>query len=469
MSEKKIAGARYVLPASAVVFLLCIAQFLDGMDVSSMGVVLPVIQRELGMGAQSLQWIVSGYVLGYGGFLLLGGRVADLFGRRRVFLISMLVFGLASLAGGLATEGWMLIAARIVKGICAGFTGPAALSLLLGLFQDPAKRNAALGTFSSVGALGFALGQVIGGFLGDISWRFTMLLPVPVAFVVVILGMLTLTRDAKTQGAKQFDLVGAVTGTLALLSIVFGATQAATFGWISAAALIPLGIGLALFIAFLAYEKRAKTPLMPLEIFRRPGLGYASALGLFIVGNYIAFQFIAVLYMQIVLHWSAFQSSLAFVFGGLIVVFAATRFARLALRIGAVPLIVAGFLAELSGFSWFLLLDNIPSVLLVVVMQILIGTGFAMAYPAINIQGLSGAHQDEHGLASGIILSSFQVGGGIILAIVASVFAASSPEGLIRYQNGLIAVVTSALLAISIAAYGWQRIRKGRLSMKHFG
>ncbi|EDK72274.1 Arabinose efflux permease-like protein [candidate division TM7 genomosp. GTL1] len=167
-----------------------------------MGVVLPVIQRELGMGAQSLQWIVSGYVLGYGGFLLLGGRVADLFGRRRVFLISMLVFGLASLAGGLATEGWMLIAARIVKGICAGFTGPAALSLLLGLFQDPAKRNAALGTFSSVGALGFALGQVIGGFLGDISWRFTMLLPVPVAFVVVILGMLTLTRDAKNAGCQ---------------------------------------------------------------------------------------------------------------------------------------------------------------------------------------------------------------------------------------------------------------------------
>ncbi len=448
---------RIALPATAILVLLCVAQFLDAMDISSMGIIAPIIQREFAMSPQGLQWLVSGYALGFGGFLLLGGRVADLFGRKRVFLLSMALFVLASLVGGLATSDEALIAARIAKGVFAGFTAPAALSLLLSQYTDPAARNRALGVYSATSAVGFALGMIIGGFVGDISWRLAFFLPVPVGLAVIWAGLLGLAPDRPSRDAKRFDVMGAVMATTALLAIVFGATQAATYGWGSDDALVPLIAGGGLLAVFIAYQRRAKVPLIPLGIFRRPGLSYASLMAFMLQGNYIGFQFVVVLYLQTVLHWTALQSALAFALGGLIVMTTATKFAALALRIGPLPLIVGGFVVETLAFAWFLLAGTIPVIVLVVVMGILLGSGFAATFPAINIRGLSDTREEEHGLASGIILSAFSIGGGMVLSVVASVFAASSSEGLVRFHHAVLLVVVLSIITTLMAVFGWHR------------
>jgi MFS family permease len=453
-SEKR---ARWALPAAVLLGLLCIAQFLDAMDISSMGVILPIIQQDLGMSPQYLQWIISGYVLGFGGFLLLGGRVADLFGRRRVFLISVVLFALASLAGGFAQEGWQVIASRIFKGIFAGFTAPAALSLLLGLYQDPKERNRALGIFSAMGAAGFVLGVVIGGLLGDISWRLAFFLPVPIALVVAVLVALGLPADAKNASTKQFDLIGAITGTAALLFIVFGATQAATYGWLSISTFGPLLLGIVLFLAFLAYERRAKAPLMPLTIFRQRGLGFASAMAFFMQGNYAAYQFVVALFFQSKLGWSASQTVLVFVFSGVIVAVLAPRFAKLAHRIGAEKVLLLGMVLEMLGVVWFLLAHTmLDPVILMGVAQVLIGGGIAAALPGFNIAGLTYAKEKDHGLASGIVLSSLQIGGGVIVAIAASIFAISGEHA---YTNSLWIITLFGIAASVIAAL---QVRKAR-------
>jgi MFS family permease len=459
---------RYVVPASVLLIVLCIAGFLDGMDVSSMGVILPVIQHNLHISTQALQWIISGYVLGYGGFMLLGGRVADLYGRRHVFLISMALFALASLAGGLADTGWLVIATRIIKGICAGFTAPAALSLLLGLYSSARERNRALGIFSSTSAIGFAMGVAIGGFLGDISWRLAFFLPIPFALAVVAVGVVALPPDKIQEGKMRFDLLGAILGTAALLAIVFGATQAATYGWIAAASVGPLLLGVVLLLGFLAYERKIQNPLMPLSIFKRPGLGFASIMAFFMQGNYVAYQFVAALYLQTVVGWSSSQTAFAFVFAGLIVVFAATRFAKLAHRIGSLPVVVIGMTLEMLGFAWFLAMrGHISILLLIAVTQLFIGSGVAAALPAINITGLAKAREAEQGLASGIILSAFQIGGGLVVAIVGSIFAASSNNvGSAAYTIAMSVVVGLALAAALYALATWQKTKKQNNDVK---
>lgn len=459
-TEKK--RAKWALPASALLVLLCIAQFLDAMDISSMGIILPIIQQDLGMSPQYVQWIVSGYVLGYGGFLLLGGRVADLFGRRRVFLISMLLFALASLVGGLAQNGEVVIASRIIKGILAGFTAPAALSLLLGIYRDPAERNRALGIFASTGAVGFVLGVAIGGLLGDINWRLAFFLPVPIALAVVVLGMFSLPADRKNTGSKQFDLVGAIVGTSALLSIVFGATQAATFGWLSFPTFGPLLLGMMLLLAFLAYERRAKAPLMPLAIFRQRGLGFASIMAFFMQGNYVSYQFVVALFFQLKLGWSASQTVLAFVFSGIIVALLAPWFAKLAHRISVEKVLFIGMGMELLGIVWFLLAHaNVNPIILMGVAQILIGGGIAAALPGFNIAGLAHAKEEHHGLASAIVLSALQIGGGIIGAVAASVYAASyATSGDAAYSNPLWVVSVLGIVALLIAAFQVRKTKR---------
>lgn len=450
--------SHYTLPASILLVLLCVAGFLDGMDVSSMGVVLPVIQHSLHMSAQSLQWIISGYVLGYGGFMLLGGRVADLYGRKRVFLTSMALFALASLAGGLANDGTIVIAARLIKGICAGFTAPAALALLLGLYTDARERNRALGMFSSTAAVGFATGVAIGGFLGDISWRLVMFLPVPFALLVVALGAVGLQADPTVSPKKHFDLVGAVLGTVGLLALVLGATQAASYGWLTFVTLGPLLGGIALLTAFLPYEQRIAQPLMPLSIFKRQGLGFASSMAFFMQGNYVAYQFVAALYFQSVLGWSASQAALAFVFAGLIVVFMATRFARLALHVGSLAVVALGMTLEALGFLWFFLMHgHVPVLPLVAITQLLIGSGVSAALPSINITGLVHTKEAEHGLASGIVLSAFQIGGGLLVAITASVYAASGSAGSAKYTHALVVVVGASAIAALSALAVWRK------------
>lgn len=462
MATKQTAAKKLALPAGVLLAILCVAQFLDAMDISSMGIILPIIQQDLGMSPQYVQWIISGYVLGFGGFLLLGGRISDLFGRRRVFLISMLVFVLASLIGGIAQEGWLIIASRIIKGISAGFTAPAALALLLGIYRDPEARNKALGIFSAMGAAGFVLGVSVGGLLGDINWRLAFFLPVVVGLAVLVLGFIGLPADTKATGSKRFDMVGAIIGTIALLSIVFGATEAATYGWWAFQTTGPLLAGVLLLGAFLAYERRTKEPLMPLSIFRQRGLGFASAMAFFMQGNYVSYQFIVALFFQLQLGWSATQTVLAFVFSGIIVAALAPRFAKLALRTGPEKVLLIGMTLELLGVVWFLLAHSaVDPIVLMIVAQILIGGGIAAALPGFNIAGLMHAKEEHHGLASAIVMSALQIGGGIIGAVTASVYAASfaiSHEA--AYSSPLWLVVVLGVIAVGVAALQVRKLRR---------
>lgn len=237
--------------------VLCGAMFLDALDNAMVGIAVPPIQSDLGMSTASVQWVVSSYVLGFGGFLLLGGRMADLLGRRKVLLVAVAVFALASLAGGLATDGALVIAARFVMGVSAAFTAPAGLAIIMSTFPEGPQRNKAVSIYTACGAAGFSMGLIFGGLLTEIGWRWTFLLPVPVA-VGVFLGALALVpRDpARGTGRRKYDVAGAVTVTLAMLLLVFTIVQAPEAGWGSAETIAGFAVAVALAALFVAVEKR---------------------------------------------------------------------------------------------------------------------------------------------------------------------------------------------------------------------
>ncbi len=442
--------------AGLALLLLCAANFLDAMDVSTIGVALPAIQKELGMQATSLQWAVSAYVLGYGGFLLLGGRVADLFGHRRVFLWSLAVFAAASIAGGFVDSAPTLIAARLVKGIAAAFTAPAALALLLSVFADGKARAKALGVFSSTGAAGFVLGMVLGGAATIISWRATIVMGAPVAILALIVAPLVLPPDPKRTGpSARFDWAGAITITPGLLLFVFGVTNAAVDGWQAFATWGSLVAALVLILLFLLVESRHSDPMVPLAMFRRAKLSHANAIAALFQGAYVGFQFIATLYYQTVVGWSAFATGFAFAIGGVCVMFLAPRFATIGQARGTTLLMTFGVgLQAISYLFWALSAGQIDTILLVAVSQLLLGVGYAMTYPSIQVAALSDIEEDKSGLASGMLFASFQIGGGIILAAASAVFSAAPSYGWNPYIAGIGFVTILAAAITLLAAVG---------------
>jgi MFS family permease len=442
--------------ASLALLLLCAANFLDAMDVSTIGVALPAIQAELGMKATSLQWAVSAYVLGYGGFLLLGGRVADVFGHRRVFLWSLAVFAAASIAGGFVDSGETLVAARLVKGIAAAFTAPAGLSLLLQIFGEGNARAKALGVFASTGATGFVLGMVLGGAATLVSWRATLVMGAPVALIALALAPFVLPADRPRIGPRpRFDWAGALTITPGLLLFVFGITNAAVAGWAALPTWGSLAASLVLIVSFIAIEARHEDPMVPLSIFRRQKLRHANAIAALFQGVYVGFQFIATLYYQNVLGWSAFATGFCFAFGGVCVMFLAPRFASLAEKRGTTGLMAFGVaLQALSYVFWVSAVGHIDTILLVAFSQIPLGLGYAMTYPSVQVAALSDVESDKSGLASGLLFASFQIGGGIVLAAASAVFAAAPNFGWDPYFAGIAFVAMLAALVTLLAALG---------------
>lgn len=442
--------------AGLALLLLCAANFLDAMDVSTIGVALPAIQKELGMQATSLQWAVSAYVLGYGGFLLLGGRVADLFGHRRVFLWSLAVFAAASIAGGFVDSAPTLIAARLIKGIAAAFTAPAALALLLSVFGEGNARAKALGVFSSTGAAGFVLGMVLGGAATIISWRATLVMGAPVAILALIVAPLVLPADHKRTGpGARFDWAGAITITPGLLLFVFGVTNAAADGWQAFATWGSLVAALILILLFLLVESRHSDPMVPLAMFRRAKLSHANAIAALFQGAYVGFQFIATLYYQTVVGWSAFATGFAFALGGLCVMFLAPRFATIGQARGTTLLMTFGVgLQAISYLFWVLSAGQIDTIVLVAISQLLLGIGYAMTYPSIQVAALSEIEEDQSGLASGMLFASFQIGGGIILAAASAVFSAAPSYGWNPYIAGISFVTILAAAITLLAAVG---------------
>src|SRR5919108_700199 len=406
-----------------VLILLCGVLFLDGLDVSMVGVALPSIRADLGLSTSQLQWIVSGYVLGYGGLLLLGGRFADLLGRKRVLLAALTVFSAASLLGGLVSDGTLLVLTRFLKGASAAFTAPASLSMITTTFPEGPARNRALSIYTACGASGFSLGLVFGGLLTEVGWRWTFLLPVPIALAILLLGPRLLPVDGPARVDRRgFDLAGAVTVTAGMLLLVRTVVEAPEEGWGAPATLVGLAVAVSLLGAFVAIERRAPEPLVRLGILRSGSLRRANLGAMAVFGAYVGFQFVATLYIQSLLGWSAVETALAFLPAGLLVAFGAPRIGPLADRYGTQRLIVVGAVAFVIGYALFLRIDETsPYVAVMLPSMLLIGVGFGLSFPSLNIQATAGGADREQGLASGLVSTPFQVGGAVVLAGVSAV------------------------------------------------
>jgi EmrB/QacA subfamily drug resistance transporter len=448
-------GERLSTRAWGMLLVLCGALFLDAMDVSMIGVALPSIREDLDLSTSSLQWVVSAYVLGYGGFLLLGGRVADLFGRRRVFLFSLGVFVVASALGGLVDDGSLLIATRFIKGVSAAFTAPAGLSIITTSFAEGPLRNRAIAIYTATGATGFSLGLVVGGLLTEIGWRWVFFLPVPVALVTLLAGIRLVPTDPPSERRSgSFDLAGAVTLTAAMLLLVFTVVEAPEAGWGSVRTVASLlGVGLIL-VAFVAVERRTAVPLVRLGILRSAPLVQANVAAMLLVGSWFGFQFIATLYMQELRGWSPLETGLAIFPGGLLVALLAPRIAPLVMRFGTRRLIAAGLASAGIGYALFLPIGLDSGYAAAILPTMLFGGfGFALAYGPLNIAATSGVASHEQGLASGLVNTSFQFGGALVLAIAAAVSSANASsdtaEGLLDgFQAAVVVSVIAAMLGV---------------------
>src|SRR3954453_18910370 len=299
---------------------VCGALFLDGLDVSMVGVALPSIRTDLGISTSQLQWVVSGYVLGYGGLLLLGGRAADLLGRRRVFLIAVSVFAVASLLGAATSDPKLLVAPRLIKGAAAAFTAPAALSIITTNFAEGEARNRALSIYTAFGASGFTAGLILGGTLTELGWRWTFLAPAPVAVAIAIAGRRLIPRDAPAAvRGRGFDIAGALAITTGMLLLVRTVVRAPDAGWGAPVTIASFAIAGAILAAFVAIERRSAQPLVRLGILRSPGLLSANIAAAAMAGCYFGFQFVATLFLQAGLGWAVLHMAPAFLPAGLLV------------------------------------------------------------------------------------------------------------------------------------------------------
>src|SRR4051812_18991265 len=409
--------------------LLCTVQFMVVLDVAIVNVALPSIQRDLGFSQENLQWVISAYALLFGGFLLLGGRAADLFGRRRVFRAGLIVFTVASLLSGLAWSEGALIGSRALQGLGSAIISPAALSILTTTFAEGRERNSALGAWGAIGAFGAVAGVLLGGILTDLlSWQWIFFVNIPVglgAFAVAPL-LLGESRDAT---AKSFDIPGATLVTSGLVVLVYAITQANGYGWGSAQTLGLFATSAVLLVAFVVWEARASDPLMPLSIFRLRTLVGANVAGL-ILGTVIFSMFLMLtLYMQQVLDYSPMRTGVAYLaVAGTAIVWSAVA-AKLVTRVGVKPVLVAGMAFLTAGIAYFTqvsvggsyLVDLLPGFLLVAV-----GMGFS--FVPISIAALAGVQPSEAGLASGLINTSQQGGGALGIPALSAIATSTTTD-----------------------------------------
>jgi MFS family permease len=435
------------------------ALLLDGLDVSMVGVALPSIRSALHMSTASLQWVVSGYTLGYGGLLLLGGRAADLLGRRRVFVAAVAVFAVVSLLGGLVSSPGLLIAARIIKGTAAAFTAPASMSLLTTTFPEGPLRNRAFSVYSVFGASGFSLGLVLSGLLTQLSWRLTLLVSAPAA-ALVLLGALTLIPRGEPDSAAsrawhRFDLPGAAVITAAVLLLVYTVVDAQQAGWGSARTLGSFAAVGLLGAVFAFNETRSGHPLVPFAIFRSASLRRAQIGAVTLFGSYVSFQFLLTQYLQSLAHWSAISTALAFLPAGVMVFVLSVRVAGLLDRFGAGTLVVAAFAALAAGYAVFLragVTPDYPGVVLPAV--ILLGAAFGFGFSALTVAATSGVRDEQQGLAASLFQTSFQVGGALVLAVVTAVIDAGGANSVTSPAATLSAYRPALYLITGVAALG---------------
>ncbi len=403
--------------------LLAMTQFVIVIDASIVNVALPSIGAHLHFARADLSWVVNAYTLTFGGFLLLGGRMADLLGRRRMFMLGLVLFSVASFAGGIAqSEGW-LIAARAVQGLGAAVVSPAALSIITTTFAEGAERNRALGIWGAVAGAGGAAGVLLGGILtSGLSWRWVLFVNVPIGIIAAMLAPRTLLESRADDAGRSFDLPGAVTVTAGLSLLVYAVVDAVNSGWGSTATLLRLAGAVALLVAFLVIELRHRYPLMPFSIFRLRTLRGANIVGLLIGMSLFSMFFFISLYLQDVLHYSPIKTGVAYLPLAVGIILSAGAASQLVTRVGFKAPLILGLLLIAGGLLWFSQVPPDGSFAADVLgPSLLAAVGLGFSFVPVTIAAVTGTDPHEAGLASGLINTSQQVGGALGLAILATI------------------------------------------------
>jgi EmrB/QacA subfamily drug resistance transporter len=425
--------------------VLCLGSLMIVLDSTIVNVALPTIRQDLGFSQASLAWVVNGYLLTFGGFLLLGGRLGDLFGHRRLFLCGLALFTISSLACGLASSQGVLVAARVIQGFGGAVVSAVALSLIMSLFVEPAERTRAMGVFGFVAAGGGTLGVLLGGILTDLAnWHWIFLVNVPIGVGVCALSLKVLPAGRPEGAAGRLDVAGAVTVTAALMLAVYAIVNGNQAGWTSGQTLGLLAGAVALLAAFLRVESRVRAPLMPLGLFRLRNLAVANAVGVLWAGAMFAWFFLSALYLQLVLGYSPLQVGLAFLPANLIMgAFSLGISAKLVMRFGIKRPLATGLLLAAAGLALFarapvgghFATDVLPS-------MILLGFGAGIAFNPVLLAAMNDVDQRDAGLASGIVNTSFMMGGALGLAVLASL-AATRTSHLVASGHGRLEALDS--------------------------
>jgi EmrB/QacA subfamily drug resistance transporter len=423
--------------------LLAVAYFMTIIDLTIVNVSLPTIGRDLHFSETSLLWVVTAYALTFGGFLLLGGRAADLLGRRRVLMVGLGLFTAASLACGLATGDGFLIGARAVQGVGAAIMLPAALSIVMNMFEEGAERNKALGIWGAIAASGATVGLITGGLLTRYAgWQYIFYLNVPIGTAALLLVPRIVPESRLAATRRRFDALGALAGTGGLVLLVDAVGQAPQYGWGATRTIAVLAAAAALLVGFLVIESRAKEPILPLPIFRLRTLAGANAAGLLLGASFFAFIFVGTLYMQQVLHYSALQTGVAWLATSVTSVALAGVSQWLVTRGGAKIVMAIGMGLIGGGVIWATqvpvhgqFVGNLLGPFVVV------GAGTAFAFIPISIAALAGIREHQAGLASGLLNTSQQLGGAIGIAIASSI-AATHTAALLHSGHAAPAALT---------------------------
>jgi EmrB/QacA subfamily drug resistance transporter len=403
--------------------LLAAAQFVVVLDASIVNVALPSIGTALDFSQENLPWVVNAYVLTFGGFLLLGGRTADLLGRRRVFMAGLMLVAVASLAAGFAATEGQLIAARAAQGLGAAIISPAALSIVTTIFRDGAERNKALGVWGAVAGAGGAAGVLLGGILTDgLGWEWVLWVNVPVSLIAFALAPRLIAESRASGESRVFDVAGAVTITASLSILVYAVIDASEAGWGSTKTLGLIALALVLLAAFVAIELRTPKPLVPFSIFRIRTLTGANVVGVLVGASLFSMFFFISLYMQQVLGYSAIHAGLSYLPLALTIMASAGIASGLVTKVGYKPVLAVGLLFIVAGLAWFSRISvggGFTTDILGPSLLAAVGLGFS--FVTTTIAAVSGVQEDESGLASGLINTSQQVGGALGLAVLSSI------------------------------------------------
>ena len=450
--------------------VLAVAQFMVVLDASIVNVALPSIQIDLGFSENGLQWVVNAYTLMFGGFLLLGGRAADLFGRRRVFMIGLIVSSAASLAGGFATSSGWLIVARGVQGLGAAIVSPAALSIVTTTFTEGAERNKALGIWGALAGAGGAVGVLMGGMLTEwAGWEWVLFVNVPIG-VAAALAAPRFVRESRTHERTSMDVAGAVSVTAGLIVLVYALVDANDAGWGSTQTVGLLALSVALIVAFVVVELRTKHPIMPLTIFRNRNVASADAVALLVGASLFSMFFFISLYLQQVLDDSALEAGLSYLPLAVSIILSAGFASQLVTKVGPKPVLVSGLVLTTIGLVLFTQISPDGSYVGdVLVPSVIVAVGLGLSFVSLTITAVSGVTHHDAGMASGLLNTAQQVGGALGLAVLSSV--ATSQIGGSRgpvaltdgFQSAFAVGAGFAALGVVLALLAVPHVRPGQL------